>query len=164
VAAKPSVYVASPLGFALPSRIFYARTLLPALRGNGLQISDPWHVSDIDRALMNPSGTLSQRTEALTDFNRRVGRRNERMIRACNGVFAVLDGSDVDSGTASEIGFAAALGKPIVGWRSDMRLTGDNEASIVNLQVAYFVLRTGGVVTRDLDAAITALVERLAAS
>ena len=40
---------------------------------------------------------------------------------------AVLDGTDVDSGTAAEIGYAFARGKLIVGYRGDFRLSADNE-------------------------------------
>ena len=36
-------------------------------------------------------------------------------------VVAVLDGVDVDCGVAFEIGYAAALGKPIVGLKTDHR-------------------------------------------
>ena len=64
---------------------------------------------------------------------------------------AVLDGPDVDSGTAAEIGFASALGKPIVGYRSDLRLSGDNEGTTVNLQVEYFVRKTGGTIVLYLN-------------
>ena len=83
------------------------------------------------------------------------------MIRACDGVLAVLDGSDVDSGTAAEIGFAAALGKPVVGVRTDLRITGDNEATLVNLQVEWFIIDGGGNLFTDLDAAIAALTTLL---
>lgn len=61
---------------------------------------------------------------------------------------------DVDSGTAAEIGFAYALGKPVVGWRSDCRQAGDNAASVVNLQVEHFLT---GCVSVDLEEAITRL-------
>lgn len=37
----------------------------------------------------------------------------------CSSAFAVLDGVDVDSGTAWEIGYAYARGKPIIGLRTD---------------------------------------------
>ena len=37
---------------------------------------------------------------------------------------AVLDGADVDSGTAWEIGFAFAKGKPVLGLRTDFRTLG----------------------------------------
>jgi len=36
-------------------------------------------------------------------------------------VVAVLDGIDVESGVAFEIGYAAALGKPIIGLKTDHR-------------------------------------------
>ena len=59
-------------------------------------------------------------------------------------MLAVLDGTDVDSGTASEIGYAYAKGKPMVGYRGDFRLSSDNEGGVVNLQVQYFILTSGG--------------------
>jgi nucleoside 2-deoxyribosyltransferase len=62
----------------------------------------------------------------------------------------VLDGVDVDSGTAAEIGYAFAKGKPIVGYRSDMRLSADNEALMVNLQVEYFIRASGGDIVSTL--------------
>ncbi len=83
---------------------------------------------------------------------------NDRAIRECHVVVAVLDGADVDSGTASEIGFAYALGKRIYGYRGDLRSTGDNEGSIVNLQVEYWIENSGGCIVTNL----TALRQRLA--
>jgi nucleoside 2-deoxyribosyltransferase len=91
-----------------------------------------------------------------------VARANAEAIEACAGVLALLDGSDVDSGTAAEIGFAAALGRPVVGLRTDRRLSGDNTATVVNLQVEYFIHRNGGRVCRGLDEAV-AEVHRLVA-
>lgn len=82
------------------------------------------------------------------------------MIDLADGLLAVLDGVDVDSGTAAEIGFAASRGKPIVGLRLDVRQTGDNEGAVVNLQVEHFIASSGGGITRTLDAAV-ALLARL---
>jgi len=65
----------------------------------------------------------------------------------------VLDGTDVDSGTAAEIGYAAALGTPVVGLRTDLRVTGDNAATTVNLQVEYFL----SAVCTDVDSSIAEL-------
>ncbi len=42
-------------------------------------------------------------------------------VRDCDVVVAVLDGPDADSGTAFEAGYAYALGKPVVGVRTDYR-------------------------------------------
>jgi nucleoside 2-deoxyribosyltransferase len=47
-------------------------------------------------------------------------------------VVAVLDGVDVDSGTAWEIGYAFARGKSVIGLRTDFRTLSDG---IVNLMV-----------------------------
>ena len=64
----------------------------------------------------------------------------------------MLDGVDVDSGTAAEIGYAFARGKLIVGYRGDFRLSADNEGGTVNLQVEYFIRESGGtIVTRYED-------------
>jgi nucleoside 2-deoxyribosyltransferase len=74
-----------------------------------------------------------------------------------DGLLAVLDGVDIDSGTASEIGFAAALGKPIIGYRSDFRLSADNEGALVNLQVEYFIHLSGGKIVSRIDEVVEAL-------
>ncbi len=47
-------------------------------------------------------------------------------------VVAILDGVDVDSGTAWEIGYAYAKGKPVIGLRTDFRALSDG---VVNLMV-----------------------------
>lgn len=50
-------------------------------------------------------------------------------IRTCDIVIAVLDGRTVDEGVAFEVGFARALGKVCIGFKTDdrnMLPTGDN--------------------------------------
>ena len=158
----PTVYVASPLGFSDVTRPFSEDVLLPRLRARGLDVLDPWaggHEVTAALAIVDRDA----RVEALRLANDSLGRANAEMIEASDGVFAVLDGPDVDSGTAAEIGYAAALGRPIVGWRSDFRRVGDNEGAVVNLQVQHFIERTGGGVHATLEEAIHALAERLRA-
>jgi nucleoside 2-deoxyribosyltransferase len=78
-------------------------------------------------------------------------------------VFAVLDGPDVDSGTASEIGYAYARQKLIVGYRGDFRLSADNEGGIVNLQVEHFIRASGGTIVSkvsEIAAAFSSLPRR----
>src|SRR5262249_9890307 len=85
-------------------------------------------------------------------LNHEIGATNRAAIDRAHGVIAILDGTDVDSGTAAEIGYAFARGKLIVGYRGDFRLSADNEGSIVNLQVEYFIHESGGtIVTRCED-------------
>lgn len=70
------------------------------------------------------------------------GRRAYRMIyegdlrglERADVVVAILDGTDVDSGTAFEIGYACARGKPVVGLKTDWRIFAKGEE--VNNMVA----------------------------
>lgn len=149
--------MASPLGFSPTTRQYYETTLLPAIAAAGLHPLDPWAdpgdatKDAIDAAHSMPPGP--DRTAAFATINHRLATKNERDIRACDAVLAILDGPDVDSGTAAEIGFAAALGKPVVGLRLDLRRTGDNEATLVNLQVEHWLTAA----TRTLVDAIAEL-------
>ena len=59
-------------------------------------------------------------------------------------VIAVLDGVDVDSGTAWEIGYAYAMQKPIIGIRTDFRTLSDG---IVNLMIEMSI----NALARDED-------------
>jgi nucleoside 2-deoxyribosyltransferase len=57
-------------------------------------------------------------------------------IYRCDVVVAILDGSDPDSGTAWECGFAYAKGIPILGLRTDFRFGGDDGEVGVNLMLS----------------------------
>jgi nucleoside 2-deoxyribosyltransferase len=154
---QPTIYVASPLGFTDAGRTYSDEVLLPAIRAAGLEPLDPWSVEPETLRVFALDRDDPERKQLLGETNRRVGRQNAEMIRRANGMLAVLDGEDVDSGTAAEVGYAAALACPIVGLRTDLRVTGDNEATLVNLQVEWFILESGGTLTTALDEAITDL-------
>ncbi len=64
--------------------------------------------------------------------------KNEASIQNSDIIVAVLDGTDVDSGTAWEIGYAYALGKPILGLRTDFRTLGIE--GTVNLMIERSVI------------------------
>ena len=49
-----------------------------------------------------------------------------RTLDKCDCVVALLDGTQVDDGTAWEIGYAYAKGLPIYGIRTDTRQLGEN--------------------------------------
>ena len=152
------LYVASPLGFSEAGRQFYYDTLLPRLAASACEILDPWMLTDaakIKAVSDMPYGAAKR--DAWRSLGAEIGRNNAAAIAACDTLLAVLDGSDVDSGTASEIGYAFALKKRIVGYRSDFRLAGDNEGAIVNLQVEYFIRQSGGTIVTGLDAVADAL-------
>jgi len=151
------IYVASPLGFTDAGRMYNDAVLLPAVRAAGFEPLDPWDVDADIRHVFQLAPDHPERRHRLAETNRAVGRRNAELIRSSAGMLAILDGDDVDSGTASEVGYACALGRPVVGLRSDLRTSGDNEATLVNLQVEWFVLESGGQLLTGLDEALTAL-------
>jgi nucleoside 2-deoxyribosyltransferase len=140
----PSIYLASPLGFAESTRAFMD-DLVARLREH-VSVHNPW----------DPTGSgdpfagiwelerVAERDRRLAEVNRELGRINREAIDVADGLFAILDGVDVDSGTAAEIGYAFGRDKYICGLRTDFRLAGDNPGSIVNLQVEYFILESGG--------------------
>lgn len=153
------VYLASPLGFA-DSSTGYRQQIMALFDESGYRVYDPWsdaHSTTIIDAAQGEK--LELRLEKLAIANHWVGQRNRDELASCRAVLGVLDGVDVDSGTASEIGYAYALNKRITGLRTDFRRTGDNQGAIVNLQVQYWIEASGGAVyttLEDLEAAIAA--------
>jgi uncharacterized protein (DUF952 family)/nucleoside 2-deoxyribosyltransferase len=152
----PRVYVASPLGFSEPGARYLDEVLHPALLTAGFSVLDPW---ESGRALI---AAATDATPAA--LNAALGAANAALIEQADAVFAVLDGTDVDSGTAAEIGYAAALGRTVVGLRTDFRMAGDNPASPLNLQVLHFIDKAGGAFTTELNAGVAALRDRVPAA
>jgi nucleoside 2-deoxyribosyltransferase len=162
VSTRVPIYLASPLGFSEAGRHFYAGILVPFLGALGFEVLDPWALTDPGRirAVQGlPYGPAKR--DAWRELNREMGATNRAAIDRAEAVVAVLDGPDVDSGTAAEIGYAFGRGKRIEGYRGDFRLSADNEGSTVNLQVEYFIRESGGAIVeryQDLEARLRPLV------
>ena len=155
---KLKIYLAGPLGFSEAGRVFHNDAVVPALRKLGHSVLDPFALADarkITRVTRMPFG--AKRRDTWKRLNVEIGSRNRRAIDESDLMFAILDGADVDSGTAAEIGYAFAHGKPVLGYRGDFRLSADNEGSTVNLQVEYFIRESGGEIIARLDEAKAAL-------
>jgi nucleoside 2-deoxyribosyltransferase len=121
-------------------------------------VIDPWTLTskaELAPILNLPYGL--KRKKAWERFNKVIGKRNRDAIDRSNFVVAVLDGQDVDSGTAAEIGYAFGVEKVIFGYRGDFRLAADNEGSMVNLQVEFFIRQSGGQITST----VAELLEKL---
>lgn len=56
-------------------------------------------------------------------------------LAVCDLMVALLDGAQVDDGTAWEIGFAHAKGIPVIGIRTDFRQAGDVPGACVNAMI-----------------------------
>jgi nucleoside 2-deoxyribosyltransferase len=141
------IYLAGPPGFSEAGRAFHEREIRPRIAALAHIALDPWALHDAaEIAAVERLPYGAEKRDRWRELNGRVGRANAEAIDACDLVFAVLDGTDVDSGTAAEIGYAFARGKTIIGYRGDFRLSADNEGSSVNLQVEYFIRASGGTI------------------
>ncbi len=139
-------YVASPLGFTEAGRDYYTQTLIPAL-ARVVDPVDPWTLTEKDEV---------EARGGQRDFWLEVGQRNAEAIDSCELLAAVLDGQEVDSGTASEVGYASAKGLTCFGLRTDLRESGE-QGMAVNLQVEYFIERSGGRIVGSLGELAAAL-------
>lgn len=148
------VYIASPLGFAA-STIPFMNDLIARLEGT-VEVENPW--DDVlfvdDFAEIAKLESHNERVSRLGKINHELGKTNAERIDKSDAVLAILDGVDVDSGTASEIGYAYARGKRVYGLRTDFRLAGDNLGATVNLQVQYFIEASGGRVVTDIESLV----------
>src|SRR5699024_5651146 len=109
----------------------FMNTLIPLLATH-VDVENPWddtrfveefaEIGDID--------SVDEQRRRLGTINRQLGQANVESIDRVDAVFAILDGVDVDSGTAAEVGYGFAKGKLVCGLRTDFRLAGDNVGSI----------------------------------
>lgn len=141
--ARPRCYIASPLGFSEAGRYYYHEVYLPAL-AQAVELVDPWSLVDLDE--LARSRSMGREREALLA----IGEQNVVAIRSCELVAAYLDGQELDSGTAAEIGFAAGIGRVCFGLRTDLREHGER-GTVVNLQVETFIVRSGGRISTTLE-------------
>jgi nucleoside 2-deoxyribosyltransferase len=149
LAALPRCYVASALGFSAAGAYYYEQIYLPALRQVVTPV-DPWELTTGQEVAEARAGRRER------EFALEIGRRNADAVRSCTLLAAHLDGQEVDSGTAAEVGFAAALGLRCFAVRTDLRQSGEPGVS-VNLQVEHFLVASGGGLCSSLDE----LVEKL---
>ena len=138
------IYLAGPL-FTTPEREFNVQ-LATRLRAAGHEVFVPQE---------NPA---SERTGKAI-FEKDLGG-----LDWADGVVAVMDGADPDSGTCWECGYAYATKKPVVLFRSDFRGSGDADdipynAMLIGAADAHIELRLGTV--DEAAAAIDAELGRL---
>jgi nucleoside 2-deoxyribosyltransferase len=82
-----------------------------------------------------------------------------RGIDTCDHVLAILDGSDSDSGTCFECGYGYALGKKIVGVRTDIRTGEDQGLNAMLNQSCSSVIRYSA--DNDSETDIEVLAEEI---
>jgi nucleoside 2-deoxyribosyltransferase len=147
---KPKVYLASPLGFS-PELKPYLERVKARLVELGHEIFDPWE-QPFSKAIREASRIENhdERLAAYTRLAHEIGLVNENGIRECDILLAVLDGVDLDSGTAAEAGFAVGIGRRAYGLRTDWRDSGEFGLPL-NLQILHFIEKSGGRLFRSIE-------------
>ncbi|RXE56791.1 nucleoside 2-deoxyribosyltransferase [Methanoculleus taiwanensis] len=116
--ARHRIYLAGPL--FTEAELAYNLVLYDLLTRHLFDVYLPQEVGD--------NSSCRDREEHRAIFDRHV-----RALREADIVVAVCDGADADSGTAWEMGYAYALGKPVIVLRTDFRMAGRHEC--VNLML-----------------------------
>ena len=135
VFARYRVYLAAPL-FSEAERIFNA-SVARLLRTNLFDVHLPQEAGD-DSDMRD-----TREQERLFYFNKTA-------LEDSDFVVAIIDGADADSGTAWEMGYAFAQGKPVIALRTDFRRVGHHEQ--VNL-----MLEQSAKVVGSMDEVLAAL-------
>jgi len=81
---------------------------------------------------------LPQKEVVIPEVDQAVAIRQQciNALKNASLVVAILDGADVDSGTAFECGYAYALGTDIYGLRTDIRRVSDSNSLDVNAMLS----------------------------
>ena len=131
------------LGAALQERIAGAEVVLPQDFKFGASYNNPKDFPRIFQACMDA-------------------------MRGCDVMVAVLDGADVDSGTALEMGAAYERGIPIIGLRTDYRESQDRGVNLIVAGACTEILREmsfgedTALLVKDLAGKIVAALKRIA--
>lgn len=118
-----TIYLAGPL-FSAADQAWHRATKARIEAETGHAVIWPFELFD-----------QAEITKWGADAPRRVMADCRDALAACGMVVALLDGPQVDDGTAWEIGYAHAKGIPVVGIRTDFRQAGDVPGALVNCMV-----------------------------
>jgi nucleoside 2-deoxyribosyltransferase len=123
--SKYRIYLAAPL-FSEAERSYNA-VIAELLRSHYFEVFLPQDTGD--------NHAMRDRQEHARIYN-----HNRRAIRDADIMVAIIDGADADSGTAWEMGYAAALKKPVIALRTDFRMAGNHERVNLMLEEASRVV------------------------
>jgi nucleoside 2-deoxyribosyltransferase len=153
------IYFAGPL-FTTPERTFN-KALAARLEAGGHEVFLPQDhgVTNDPDGLAGGEGS-TPRARRMTA--RQIVEKNLRGLDWAEALVAIMDGTDPDSGTAWECGYAYALRKPTVLFRTDFRGAGDTagipyNAMLIGSADAHVELPLGSV-----DEAAEAILRALA--
>jgi nucleoside 2-deoxyribosyltransferase len=128
-------------------------------RGRNLELARALRREGWDVHLPQEHGLLREpaRGRAAAAIRRRTFEADVAAVRACHALVCLLDGPVPDDGMCVELGIAWALGKPCVGYRTDMRLHGPTGP--VNPMIEGCLIGTAGT-RAELGALLSAAAAR----
>ena len=84
------------------------------------------------------------------------------MVDEADIVVAILDGPDADSGTSVELGYAYSVKTPIIGVRTDFRISEDKGLNLMLSNICTtLIIDTASNMTGLVDSVIKAISENL---
>jgi nucleoside 2-deoxyribosyltransferase len=117
-----TLYLANPYGFSKQQRSLLLPPIVQALQEVGVQVWEPFE--------RNNQIDFSQAGWAYE-----VAQADCRDVKACDGLFAIVNGTPPDEGVMVELGMAIALHKAIFLFRDDFRRCTDSEEYPLNLMI-----------------------------
>lgn len=139
------VYLAAPL-FSEAERSYNAN-IARLLKENLFSVHLPQELGD------DSAGRLQ-------NVQDRLFAANKKALEEADIVVAVIDGADADSGTAWEMGYAFAQGKPVIALRTDFRHVGACERVNLMLEQASTVVTTQEHLLEALNAPLLVKEDR----
>jgi nucleoside 2-deoxyribosyltransferase/predicted secreted protein len=133
--AKYRIYLAAPL-FTEAERIFNT-VIVELLKKNLFEVYVPQDIGD-----------NSYKRDGIE--HKRIFESNKKALEDADIIVAIIDGSDADSGTSWEMGYATALNKPIIALRTDFRRIGKHELVNLMLEQSATIVRNQSELLKKL--------------
>ena len=117
-----TIYLANPYGFSAQQRTQLLPAFIRALECLGAKVWEPF-------------ARNNQVDHTAAGWAYQIGQRDVADARACDAIFAIVNGSPPDEGVMIELGIAIALGKPTFLFRDDVRRCTDCDTYPLNLML-----------------------------
>lgn len=119
---EKTIYLANPYGFSEQQRTQLLPAFIEALEALGAEVWEPF-------------ARNNQVDHAQAGWAYDIGQRDVADAKACDAIFAIVNGTPPDEGVMVELGLAIALGKPTFLFRDDFRRCTDCEMYPLNLMI-----------------------------
>lgn len=116
------IYLANHYGFSKQQRALLLPPIIQALEALGIEVWEPFKRNN-------------QIDFSETGWAYRVAQADFQDVKACDGIFAIVNGTPPDEGVMVELGMAIALNKAIFLFRDDFRRCTDSEQYPLNLMI-----------------------------